>query len=297
MADFAGRNRAGMLRGMAKRPSVAIVGAGRLGSALARELLQAGYAIAEIVTRQSQEPLKRASVLGIQGAHVSTYAEAVLNAQLIWFCVPDGEIANVARALASRVEWNGKCAFHSSGALPSDELRALRRRGASVASVHPLMTFVHGPRPSLQGVSFGLEGDRRALSLARKVVKEIGGEAFLIRKQDKTTYHAWGSFASPLLVALLATAEEVAHKSGVSPQAARKRMMPILSQTLENYGKLGPAAAFSGPIIRGDVETVRQHLKVLRKIPDARKVYMALAKAALKNLPAENKKTLKRVLK
>jgi predicted short-subunit dehydrogenase-like oxidoreductase (DUF2520 family) len=286
-----------MLRGMAKRPSVAIVGAGRLGSALAQQLSQAGYTIAEIVTRDAQESLKRARALGIKTARVSTFGDAVLDANLIWFCVPDGEIANVARALTRRVEWNGKCAFHSSGALAADELQALRRRGAVVASVHPFMTFVHGPRPSLRGVSFGLEGDTRALSLARKVVKDLGGAAFLIRKQDKTAYHAWGSFASPLLVALLTTAEEVAGAAGVSPQATRKRMMPILTQTLENYGKLGPAAAFSGPIIRGDVETVRRHLKALRKVPDARKVYLALAKAALEHLPAENKKKLRRVLK
>ena len=100
--------------------------------------------------------------------------------------------------------------MHSSGALTSDELAVLRSQGASVASVHPLMTFVQGSRPSLAGVSFAVEGDSAAVRLARRIVKDVGGKAYSILKKDKAAYHAWGTFASPLLTALLATAEEVA---------------------------------------------------------------------------------------
>src|SRR5216684_8348937 len=119
------------------------------------------------------------------------------------------QIAAAARELAPATAWKGKIAFHSSGALASDELNVLRRRGAAVASVHPMMTFVRGSIPSLKGVPFGVEGDAAAVRVARRVVKDLGGEVFTVRKQNKAAYHAWGAFASPLLVAALVTAEQV----------------------------------------------------------------------------------------
>jgi predicted short-subunit dehydrogenase-like oxidoreductase (DUF2520 family) len=219
-----------------------------------------------------------------------------MHANVLWFCVPDAEIALAARSFAGKIRWKGKVALHSSGALTSDELAILRERGAVVASVHPMMTFVRGSRPSLAGVPFAVEGDTAAIRVARRMVKDLGGSAYSIRKKDKAAYHAWGTFASPLLTALLATTEQVAAAAGVSRKAARARMTPILLQTLANYAEVGAASGFSGPIIRGDVDTVNRHLRVLRGVPAAREVYVALARAALQYLPAKNKNALKRVL-
>jgi predicted short-subunit dehydrogenase-like oxidoreductase (DUF2520 family) len=112
----------------------------------------------------------------------------------------------------------------------------------------------------------------------------------------KPAYHAWGAFASPLLLSVLVTAERVAALAGIPREAARKMMLPIVRQTLTNYAIHGPAGAFSGPIIRGDAVTVEKHLRVLRKVPEAREVYLALARSALMNLPAKSKKQLKNAL-
>jgi len=166
-----------------------------------------------------------------------------------------------------------------------------------VASVHPMMTFVYGSVPSLKGVPFAVEGDVTAVRMARQIVRDLGGQAFSIRKQHKAAYHAWGAFASPLLVAVLVTAEHVARAAGLSAVQARKKMLPIVRQTIANYEELGPAGAFSGPIVRGDAEIVRQHLRVLRSVPEARGVYLALARAALRYLPVRQRAKLKRVLK
>ncbi|MFZ0808423.1 MAG: DUF2520 domain-containing protein, partial [Candidatus Sulfotelmatobacter sp.] len=111
-------------------------------------------------------------------------------------------------------------------------------------------------------------------------------------KSDKASYHAWGTFASPFLVALLVAAEEVAASAGISQSAARRRMLPILQQTLANYAQLGARGAFSGPIIRGDVATVRQHLRVLRKNSGALEIYLAMARFAVRTLPAGNQPAL-----
>lgn len=285
-----------MLRGMVAKPRVAIVGAGNLGTALGLALQQAGYAIEAVIARSRGASLQRARRLAKQvGARVATDLSAV-RAELIWFCVPDAEIARAARSLEGGVEWKGRVAVHSSGALSSDELAGLRKRGAVVASVHPLMTFVRGSRPSLAGVPFALEGDAAAVRVARRVVRRLGGSAYSIRKQDKAAYHAWGTFASPLLTALLATTEEVAALAGVRRKAAKQRMIPILQQTLANYAAFGAAGAFSGPIVRGDVDTVKRHLRVLRDVPSAGDVYSALACAALRYLPVKHEKSLKRLL-
>jgi len=151
--------------------------------------------------------------------------------------------------------------------------------------------------PSLSGVPFAVEGDMTAVRAARRIVRDLGGKSFTIRKHHKAAYHAWGAFASPLLVATLVTAERSARAAGLSAVEARRKMLPIVRQTIANYEMLGPAGAFSGPIVRGDAEIVRKHLHVLRKNPEGRGVYLALARAALKYLPVRNRGKLKRALK
>jgi predicted short-subunit dehydrogenase-like oxidoreductase (DUF2520 family) len=283
---------------MAFKPRIAIVGPGRLGSALILELRRARYRVSEIISRNRNASRRNARALARRvHAGWAVTENARLDADLVWFCMPDREIRKVAGQLARVTDWKGKIAFHSSGALASDELRVLRRRGAAVASVHPLMTFVRGSIPSLRGVPFALEGDPAALRLARGVVRDLGAEAFSISKSKKAAYHAWGGFTSPLLVALLVTAEKVAHAAGLSAVDARKKMLPIVRQTLANYAKLGPAGAFSGPIGRGDTGVVRKHIKELKKGREAKEVYRSLARAAMCYLPVRNRKELEKLLR
>ncbi len=286
---------------MAGEVRVAIVGAGNLGTALAGSLLGAGYVVEAVIARARGTSLRRAQSLAkqVRGRALTdaSVGLAALRADLIWFCVPDAEIAASGTGCSQgRMEWKGRVALHSSGVLSSDELAVLRRRGARVASVHPLMTFVRGSRPSLAGVAFALEGDAPAVRVARRAIEDVGGHSYSIRKNDKAAYHAWGTFAAPLFTALLATTEQVAALAGVNRKAAKRRMMPILLQTLANYAAFDAAGAFSGPIVRGDVDTVKRHLRVLRKVPAARKVYSALAGAALQYLPAKHKRELKQLL-
>ena len=285
-----------MLPGMAPKPNVAIVGAGNLGTALALALREVGYRIESVVARIYGNSLARARRLATATGARAVVGSDEVKARILWLCVPDGEIARAAASLAEGFQGRGRIALHSSGALGSETLEPLRRKGVAVASVHPLMTFVRGSRPSLTGVSFAIEGDPVAVRAARRMVRDLGGESYSISRKEKKAYHTWGTFASPLLTALLATTEEVAALAGVTKKAARQRMLPILLQTVRNYGKIGAAAGFSGPIVRGDVETVRRHLEVLRTRRVPRQVYVALARAAMEYLPAKNKALLRRLL-
>lgn len=277
-----------------KRQSVAIVGAGRLGTALGSELHAAGYPLTEIVTHRtigSRFP-NLARSTGARGVVLRT---AKLDAEIVWLCVPDSQIAKIAAQLSER-DWAGKIAFHSSGVLSSEVLRTLKRQGARVASVHPLMSFIKEAPPALRGVSFAIEGDVSAVKTAFAMVRALKGNPVRMRKQDKPAYHAFATIVCPLLVALLASAEETARLAGVPSREARKRMQPIVIQTISNYFNFGAAKSFTGPIVRGDAESVRCHLEALANIPVVQRAYAALAKASMKLLPCCNGSELRKVL-
>ena len=276
--------------------SIAIVGPGRLGTALAISLTNSGYRIEEIVLRRERKSSASARAVAKKVGARSTQSESArLDADLVWFCVPDSNITEAARELSDR-NWKSRVAIHSSGVLTSDALAALRKRGASVASVHPLMTFVRGSVPDLSGVMFAVEGDARAVRVVSTIVRDLGGETVLVKKEAKPAYHAFTTMICPLLLALLASAERVAGFAGITPPNARRRMLPIIQETLRNYVRLGPEKAFTGPIVRGDLDTIRLHLKALSLLPSAKNGYITLALAAIEYLPSRNRKQLKAML-
>jgi predicted short-subunit dehydrogenase-like oxidoreductase (DUF2520 family) len=266
--------------------------------ALGLALRKSGYTITEIVGRETPGSRRCARLLARKvGARARTVRTATLDADLLWFCVPDREIRRAAEAVAPARKGSPKYAFHSSGALLSRELDPLRERGTAVASVHPLMTFVAGSQPPLEGVPFALEGDPHALRMARHIVRDLGGDSFPIGASRKPAYHAWATFTSPLWLAFLVTLEEAAGAAGLTQRDARLLSQPILRQTLQNYLSLGPGRSFSGPLIRGDVGTVAKHLAVLWRKPRVRNVYSALVRMAMDRLPTKNKEELTHLLK
>jgi predicted short-subunit dehydrogenase-like oxidoreductase (DUF2520 family) len=280
---------------MATKPGITLIGAGNLASALAVALQWAGYRIDEVVARPRS--LRRAQRLARQvRARAVASPKARFSADIIWFCVNDDSIRSSAEEHGPGTAWKGKIALHSSGALGSGELRALKQRGAAIASVHPMMTFVAGKATGMSGVAFALEGDAVAMRAAQRIARDLGGHPFPIRKENKVLYHAIGAFCSPLIIALLTAGEKVAKQAKVPQAELRRVMQPILLRTLENYVKQGAAASFSGPIKRGDVETIRKHLVALKKVPQARAAYVALVRVALGALPVGNRKQLERIL-
>ena len=275
------------------RPTVSIVGPGNLGSALAVTLSGAGYVIESIAVRNQNA---RTRALARRTGARQVRGKQSLSGDVVWITVPDDAITDTARELARTGDWKGKIVFHSSGALTSDELAPLRAKGARVASVHPMMTFARGAAPEMAGVAFALEGDASAVRIAKSIVASLGGKPFLIQKANKVLYHVFGSFASPLLIALIAAMEEVALAAGIRKRDVKSAVAPLLSQTLRNYLRHDAGSVFTGPIVRGDVTTIRKHLAQLEQLPEARAVYVALAKSALKNLPVKSRDQIARAL-
>jgi predicted short-subunit dehydrogenase-like oxidoreductase (DUF2520 family) len=280
-------------------PIITLIGAGNLAGALGPALRAAGYRIDAVAFRDTAASRKRAQSLARKvGANAVPLQKLVPASDVIWLCHTDDALPETARRLAARPEWRwkAKIVLHSSGALTSDVLKPLKTAGARVGSLHPMMTFVPGTRPRLQDVPFAVEGDRAAVAMARRIVCDLHAEVFAIRKEAKVLYHALGSFSSPLVVATLVTAERVGRAAGLTATQTRKVMAPILEQTLRNYRDRGAPAAFSGPIKRGDLETVRRHLRELKRVPEAREVYRALVRSALRDLPSASREKMRRLL-
>jgi predicted short-subunit dehydrogenase-like oxidoreductase (DUF2520 family) len=279
---------------MAKKLSVTIVGPGGLGGALAIALKAAGYQVREVVYRRDR---KRAlDVARRARSKAVIFNNATFSGDVVWICVADDAIAETAAAMGDRAKWKGKYVFHSSGALSSDELSLLKRRGASVASVHPMMSFVRSATPSFEQVAFAVDGDASAKKLGAQIAKLLGGFSFELKKENKPLYHALGAFASPLFIAHLAAAERIGKKLRLEPEQTRRIVAPILQQTLRNYLEHGAAAAFSGPLKRGDVQTIRRHLEALGLVSEADEIYRALVKVAVRTLPVKQRTAILKLL-
>jgi predicted short-subunit dehydrogenase-like oxidoreductase (DUF2520 family) len=281
----------------ADKATIILIGAGNLAQALGPALKAAGYKIDFVAARETASSRRRAAMLaGTLEARTQSLNDAGPTSDIMWICHTDDALAETAKLLARKPGWAGKIVLHSSGALSSDVLSPLKRKGASIASLHPMMTFVPGATPRMEEVPFAVEGDSRAVAVARRIVGDLGAESFTIKKSAKPLYHALGSFSSPLIVAALVTAERVGCGAGLTASQTRRVMGPILRQTLKNYEERGAAAAFSGPIKRGDVNTVSRHLQELKRVPGASEVYRALVKSALMDLPSAKRKELMRLL-
>jgi predicted short-subunit dehydrogenase-like oxidoreductase (DUF2520 family) len=279
------------------KATITLIGAGNLAQALGPALKAAGYKIDVVAARETASSRRRAAMLArTLEAQTQSLNDAGPTSDILWICHTDDALAETARRLARKPGWSGKIVFHSSGALTSDVLSPLKRKGASTASLHPMMTFVPGATPRMDEVPFAVEGDTRAVTMARRIVGDLGAEIFSINKAAKPLYHALGSFSSPLIVATLVTAERVGRGAGLTASQTRRIMAPILRQTMKNYAERGAAAAFSGPMKRGDVNTVLRHLKELKRVPGAGDVYRALVKSALMDLPSAKRRELMRLL-
>jgi predicted short-subunit dehydrogenase-like oxidoreductase (DUF2520 family) len=159
------------------------------------------------------------------------------------------------------------------------------------------MSFATRVPVSLQGVPFGVEAEPAGRRILNAIVRRVGGRPFAVAAGGKPLYHAVGVLSSPLLISHLVAAHEAAILAGFTPQQARRLIEPIVRATLDNFFLRGPGKSFSGPIARGDVQTIDLHLQALKPHPMLAGVYRSLALYALKTLPAAGKEKLRSSLR
>ena len=264
-----------------------------------------GCTIAEIVAREGPRSKRRAAALAREvGAAAATLATAKLACDVLWLAVPDAAIEDAAAELAQALQQRAKdskqiaqpkVVLHASGALTSQALAPLAALEIQTGSAHPMMTFVAGEPPSLEGAWFAVEGAPTAVRAARELAKELGANSFRIEPGSKTLYHAFGAMLSPMLATELEAAERVGLRAGIEARQVRRIMEPIVLRTVRNVLRNGAGKSFSGPLARGDVSTVAAHLEALRALPEG-EVYRALMEYATETLPVNRREEMKKLL-
>ena len=265
------------------KKTVAIIGPGVVGCAIAKLLAAAGYEIAGVAGRTEKSAVKAIETIGA-GTMVSPMQAAT--ADIVFITTPDDAIAAVCAQLAAEKAFHADgVVLHCSGALPASVLTPASNCGAAVAALHPLQTFASAQDAILMlpGAPFAFEGDEAAKPVCAAIVHALAGWMFPLAADKKPIYHAAACIASNYLLALEDVAAGLMAQTGLSRQEAAEALLPLIEGTVRNLRSLGAARALTGPIARGDDKTVAMHMDVLMsQSPELFELYKALGRQALR---------------
>ncbi len=265
--------------------TVAIIGAGRVGSSIGFLLARAGYAVTAVAAQTAASVERALAFIG--GGESAGDVVKASGADIVFITTPDRAIQDVCGEIARGGGLKaGALVVHMSGAHSLDLLDDAKEAGAYRAVIHPLQSvpsMEQGVR-NLPGSYFRIEADPGALQTAKDLVKALGGielamPKWIPDKHSAALYHAGAVAVSNYFVALIDYGLKFYEALGADRQEALKAALPLIKGTLGNIETLGIPAALTGPIVRGDVDTVRGHLEAVReRAPELLDLYRALAK-------------------
>lgn len=257
---------------------VLVVGAGRAGSALASELAASPLDLIGVWDPEHREVPDNLAAVAVFGGSAPPRA-LVKRASAVLLAVPDAAISTAATVLAPEPD---TVVLHLSGALAPDALGPLPPQ-VHGGCYHPLQSFSRrgAPGASLPPYAVAVDGDAQALRAARAIAAATGHESVRVPPEGRAAYHAAAVLASNCLVALQAVAERAMGLSGVPPEARWPLLRPLLAGTVANLDDGDFRAALTGPVVRGDAETVARNLAALAADPTAAGLYRTLGRATL----------------
>ena len=263
------------------------IGPGRAGLALGYAFWQAGAVDSITYSGRKRDPPAHPLFISGVARYVFGLERPGPGTTAVFLGVPDEMLPEISMALAALGEAPPGCAaFHLSGALGTDPLAPLLEKGYSVGTLHPLQSLadpVLGAE-QLRGAYFAVSGEPSAISTARRILNPLGSSAFTVPVARRPLYHAAAVFASNYLAGLIGVAARLMVQAGVPEDEALQAILPLARGSLENLGRFGPVGALTGPVSRGDVETVGLHLRTLE--PRERTLYASLGLEIL-NLAGE----------
>jgi len=242
-----------------------VIGCGNVGKVLSRLWTMHNVLEVRSILNRSLESGSRAVEFVGSGQAVESYAQ-MGPADLFMISASDGAIEGCCRQLsATGLLRKGTIVFHCSGILPSSILQPARDQGASVASVHPVKSFADPAIvvESFAGTFCALEGDAEACNVLSDLLQRCGGITFPLKPEHKTIHHVATVLVCNYLVALMEVGLRCFEQAGLPREDATKVLMPIVTGTLGNVFRLGPARALTGPIARGELSVVQEHCQAL----------------------------------
>jgi len=266
---------------MVDTSTLAFIGLGRVGGALAILLSRAGFKVAAVCDRNREQLDKVAGQLVSTVLRTTDALQAAREASVVFLTVQDRFITPVCEQLAAAgAVGSGQMVIHVSGSLTSEVLQPAAEQGAAVFSLHPLQSIAD-PAAALRvlpGSYFCFEGDGTAYPLAGRLVAALEGRLLRIAAADKPLYHAAAVVASNFFISLESLAISMLEQVGIGEEDAREMLLPLIRGSLENLALKGPIDALTGPIVRGDSGTIAGHLRALEeKMPGMVKTYKTLA--------------------
>lgn len=261
---------------------VAVIGPGRVGTALALALPRPAYRVTAVAGR-GQAALS-AFITRLPDAAMTPLAEVAANVDLVLVCVPDDALAQVVRAVAKADGVRASSRWvHTSGGYGTEPLRPARLAGAAVAACHPAMTFPDPDRglQRLPGASWAVTADsERDLAWARMLVADLGGKPVIVPGHARALYQAGLAMGSNATVAVVALARDLLLGAGI--RDPDEFLGPLATASAAGAAERG-ALALTGPVRRGDAGMVTRHLHELRAVmPEAVEAYVALSRLALR---------------
>lgn len=262
------------------RRRVYVVGAGRVGRALIREMVSSGIPVVGAWNRSNEAARETAAQSGVP-ADSGTLPDT-REAEIVLVCVPDRWISRVVAALVEKgFVYPTQVLLHCSGGVPASVMRVDSGRPASVGCLHPLQTFSHGGR-SPRSYFMTIEGEDMAAQTATALARQLGHPTLRIDADAKALYHAGAVMASNYLITLESAAADLLARAGIPYRTALRALGELLHTAVDNLVDQGPAAALTGPIARGDREVVERHLAVLhQEAPDLVELYRLLGRYTL----------------
>jgi predicted short-subunit dehydrogenase-like oxidoreductase (DUF2520 family) len=262
---------------------VVILGTGRVGSAVGALLRRSGSPVAAVTTRSALTAGQAAVLTG--GEPCTDNAAASARGDVVLITTNDDAIARVVVEVASAGAFRaGQLVVHMSGALGLSVLEPAAEAGAVIGCAHPLQAFAtaeHALR-GIPGSVFGVTAGPGALETLEALVQALGGHAVSVRDEQKPLYHAAAVVASNYLVAIADLATALLTDAGFDEATAAQALEPLVRGTADNIFALGTTDALTGPIVRGDVDTVRKHLAALAGSSDERlRLYKTLGRRTL----------------
>ena len=237
------------------------IGAGTVGTALARRLSEKGYRIVAVASRRQSSAEKLAQ--SIPNCRAVNGNQSVADtAEFVFITTPDGAIGTVA----SEIKWHrGQSVVHCSGADSIDILEPARKSGAKTGGFHPLQTFasVQQAIDNIPGSTFAVEAEEPLLSTLKDMATALDGTWIQLKASDKVLYHAAAVIACNYLVTLVKLATDLWQTFGIPREQATRALMPLLRGSLNNIANVGLPNCLTGPIARGDLGTIKKHLNAL----------------------------------